>query len=146
MNDTLVEGQFLIISNLAYDPTPGDIVVLHNVSLSVDQLREPLVKRIIAVGGQTVRIAEDGTVTITETDGSSHKLEQSFIKNEPYYKEPGEYVVPEGYVFVMGDNRNGSTDSRDPRVGIIDERCICGRAILRLFPFDKFTVFENPLQ
>ena len=146
MNDTLVEGQFLIISNLGYDPTPGDIVVLHNVSLSVDQLREPLVKRIIAVGGQTVRIAEDGTVTITEADGSSHKLEQSFIKNEPYYKEPGEYVVPEGYVFVMGDNRNGSTDSRDSRVGIIDERCICGRAILRLFPFDKFTVFENPLQ
>ena len=145
MNDTLQDKEFLVVSNLFYTPKQGDIVVLHNTSLEVEQLREPLVKRIIAVGGQTVRIDFDGTVTIIEADGTSKVLEQDFIKQEVYQKEPMECYVPEGYLFVMGDNRNNSTDSRDIRVGLIDERCVCGRAILRVFPFNTFSVFENPL-
>lgn len=144
MDDTLNDGQYLVVSNLFYTPKTGDIVVLQNTSLDYAPLREPLVKRIIAIGGQTVDIALDGTVTITEADGSSHVLEQTFIKNEAYNGAPTHCEVPEGYVFVMGDNRNGSTDSRDYRVGIVDERCVFGHALFRILPFNEMTVFHNP--
>ena len=144
MDDTLNDGQYLVVSNLFYTPTPGDIVVLQNTSLNQSVLKEPLVKRIIAVGGQTVDIALDGTVTITEKDGTSYELDQSFTKDEEYKAAPTHCEVPEGYVFVMGDNRNGSTDSRDYRVGIVDERCIFGRALVRIIPVGEFTVFHNP--
>lgn len=144
MDDTLNDGQYLVVSNLFYTPKVGDIVVLQNTSLDYAPLREPLVKRIIAIGGQTVDIALDGTVTITEADGSSHVLEQTFIKNEVYNGAPTHCEVPEGYVFVMGDNRNGSTDSRDYRVGIVDERCVFGHALFRILPFNEMTVFHNP--
>ena len=144
MDDTLNDGQYLVVSNMFYTPKVGDIVVLQNTSLDYTSLREPLVKRIIAIGGQTVDIALDGTVTITEEDGSSHVLEQTFIKNEVYNGAPTHCEVPEGYVFVMGDNRNGSTDSRDYRVGIVDERCVFGHALFRILPFNEMTVFHNP--
>lgn len=145
MNDTLQNGEFLIVSDLFYTPKQGDIVVVQNTSLEVEKLREPLVKRIIAVGGQTVNVAADGTVTITNEDGTSEVLEEKYIKQEPYDKNALECYVPEGYVFIMGDNRNNSTDSRDIRVGLMDERCICGRAILRVFPFTSLSVFKNPM-
>ncbi len=144
MEDTLHDGQYLIISDFAYTPTVGDIVVLQNTSITDERLQHPLVKRIIAVGGQTVDVSTDGKVTITEADGTSYELDQSFIKDESYGKAPYHCEVPEGYVVVMGDNRNNSTDSRDYRVGIVDERCIFGRALVRILPFGEFTVFHNP--
>jgi len=145
MNDTLQNGEFLIVSDLFYTPKQGDIVVVQNTSLEVEKLREPLVKRIIAVGGQTVNVAADGTVTVTNEDGTSKVLEEKYIKQEPYGKNAMECYVPEGFVFIMGDNRNNSTDSRDARVGLMDERCICGRAVLRVFPFTSLSFFKNPL-
>lgn len=143
MEDTLQNGQYLIISDFAYTPKAGDIVVLQNTSLD-KRLTHPLVKRIIATAGQSVRVDEDGTVTITEADGTVHELDQSFTKDEEYRRSPYSCEVPEGYVFVMGDNRNNSTDSRDPKVGLVDERCIFGRAVLRVLPLGEFTVFKNP--
>lgn len=144
MEDTLYENEYLVVSDLFYEPKCGDIVVLQNTAISNPNLREPLVKRVIAVGGQSVDISSNGMVTVTDEDGTARVLDQPYIKNAPYAGIAGHYDVPEGHVFVMGDNRNHSTDSRSPMVGVIDERCIFGKALVRVLPFDTFTVFENP--
>lgn len=144
MEDTLFDKEYLIVSDLLYTPEVGDIVVIQNTSLDSPLLREPLVKRVIAVGGQSVSISRNGVVTLVREDGTKEILDQSFTKDEPYAGLSGRYDVPEGYVFVMGDNRNNSTDSRSPMVGLVDERCIFGKAIVRILPINTFTVFENP--
>lgn len=132
MVPTLQDGDRLISSNLFYTPQYGDIVILSENT----GLNEALVKRIIAVAGQTVDINENGEVVV---DGK--------VLSEPYIAETisdnrrGDFdypvTVPEGMVFVMGDNRNHSTDSRFSAVGFIDEDEILGRVIFRLLPLDK---------
>lgn len=144
MEDTLYDKEYLVVSDMFYEPKAGDIVVIQNTSLTHELLKEPLVKRVIAVGGQTVEVFSNGMVTVTKEDGTSEVLDQNFTKKEPYSGISGKYEVPEGYVFVMGDNRNHSTDSRSPLVGLVDERCIFGKALVRILPFNAFTVFENP--
>ena len=144
MEDTLFENEYLVVSDFMYEPKTGDIVVIQNTALADELLREPLVKRVIAVGGQSVDISPTGVVTVTDKDGNTTVLDQPYIKNESYRGASGHYDVPEGHVFVMGDNRNNSTDSRSQRVGVIDERCIFGKALVRILPFSEFTVFENP--
>lgn len=144
MNDTLQDGEYLIISDFCYTPKVGDIVVLQNTSLEIRELKNPLVKRVIAVGGQSVDVDEDGTVTITEADGTSHILEQNYIKDESYRRASYHEDVPDGFVCVMGDNRNNSTDSRSENVGLVDERCIFGHAVMRVLPLGDFKIFKNP--
>lgn len=126
MENTLHTGDRLFISSVTTDIKYGDVVVVSQPN-GYDEI---LVKRVIAVGGQTVRFDEEnGTVSV---DGN--------VLEEPYIKEPmiisdlfeAEYKVPEGMLFVMGDNRNWSADSRDKRVGFIDERYVMGRVIYRL--------------
>ena len=97
----------------------------------------PIVKRVIAVGGQTVEIDyAAGTVTV---DGQV--LDEPYI-NEPMRQPMGEtltdVVVPEGSIFVMGDNRNNSSDSRDVTLGTVDERYVLGRALWVIMPFQNF--------
>lgn len=128
MLNTLHDGDRIMISNLFYEPANGDVVVLRKESFS----SEPIVKRIIAVGGQTVNIDFDQGVVYV--DGQP--------LDEPYTLAPTirridfeeEVEVPEGHLFVMGDNRNGSTDSRDDRIGFVDERLVLGKALLLVFP------------
>ena len=132
MESTLFEGDRLIISNLFYTPKQGDIVILRKDSFK----DEAIVKRVIAVGGQTVDIDFDEGVVYV--DGQA--LEEDYI-NEPTYRPldfDGEITVPEGSVFVLGDNRNRSNDSRDERIGCVDARYIIGRAIWRIMPFSSF--------
>ena len=128
MIHTLTDGDRILVSDLFYTPRQGDIVVLRKESFDT----EPIVKRVIATAGQTVGIDfERGVVSV---DGV--ELE------EPYTAEPtlrrldfgDDIVVPEGCIFVLGDNRNGSTDSRDDRIGCVDERLIIGRAYMLIFP------------
>ncbi len=131
MEDTLHHDDRVIISSLFYTPQRGDIVVINQPN----ELNEPIIKRIIALGGQTVDIDfETGEVRV---DGE--------LLEEPYISSPTTnaadisfpVTVPEGKVFVMGDNRQHSTDSRNSMIGMIDTRYILGRAVFRIFPFDQ---------
>lgn len=134
MEETLHNKDLLLISDFLYEPKTGDIVVLHDPSLP-GIYSEPLVKRIIATEGQVIDIDFD-TWTVT-VDGN--------IIDEPYIKLANDQTVtsvlsfpltvPENKVFVMGDNRNHSGDSRI--IGTIDERCIIGKVYLRLKPFSE---------
>lgn len=140
MERTLSDSDILIISDLAFEPSYGDIVAFQQIHGYYGE--EPLVKRVIATEGQTVDIDFDTwTVTVdgVELDESEYRyLDPSKIVLSDY-----EYplTVPENHVFVMGDNRNGSSDSRDERVGVVDERYIFGRVIFRVFPLSEISYF-----
>lgn len=142
MENTLQHGERVIISNLFYEPKPGDIVVIsrnkENSVFTMNDSNTPIIKRIIATEGQTVDI--DFEKGIVYVDG--------IALNEPYTKTPTNrkwdvefpVTVDEGCVFVLGDNRNDSMDSRDARIGeygMIDTRYILGHAVYRAFPFNK---------
>ena len=127
----VVSGASMENTLLGYTPQQGDIVVLTQESYQEDSI----VKRVIALEGQTVDIDYyTGTVYV---DGKP--LKEDYIKEEmlvPSYGEGVNHVtVPEGCIFVMGDNRNHSADSRLPMIGIVDERCVIGRGVAVVFPF-----------
>ena len=130
MVPTLQNGDRLLVlsSLLDSDYEYGDIVVLREESF----LEEPIVKRVIATEGQTVDI--DFEAGVVYVDGEA--LDEPYI-NEPTYMEEGTefpLTVPEGCIFVMGDNRNHSSDSRDSRLGTVDTRCVLGKAVFLAFP------------
>lgn len=136
MNQTLVDGdRLLLISNTIYqNPKQGDIVVVSTQSF---RNGERIIKRIIATEGQTVDIDfENRTVYV---DGVALQEAYAFFDDDdhgPMIQEGMSFplVVEEGCVFVMGDNRNDSTDSRDPRIGLIDQREILGKVVFLIFP------------
>ena len=131
MNNTLLDGDHIIISNLFYTPKRGDVIVCEDYSTV---LRKPIVKRIIAVEGDVISVSPYGTVTL-----NGKKLEdEEYVFTDGYkWTEPiNNYKIPEGEVFVMGDHRNASTDSRE--IGTIDVDSILGKAIVRFYPLDQF--------
>ncbi len=140
MLPTLHDKETLAVSNLFYTPKQDDIIVFQAPD---SRVKGGLVKRVIATGGQTVDI-DFVTWTVT-VDGEV--LDEPFINELPEY-QAGYYMrkfdmefpltVPEGYVFVMGDNRNGSHDSRESDIGCVDTRYIFGRVLFRITPFNKF--------
>ena len=142
MINTLHERDILIISKIGYEPEDGDIVVL---AMDNAYFQEPIVKRIIAMGGETVDINFDThEVKVTGKDGVTRVLEEDYIFAATATAADVSFPlqIPEGYMFVMGDNRNGSTDSRDSRIGLIDERQILGHVILRVLPIKDFGVVK----
>ncbi|MBQ9965795.1 MAG: signal peptidase I [Clostridia bacterium] len=141
MENTFFTGDRVIISNFLYKPQFGDVVVVsRNANNSIEEVSdEPIIKRVIATAGQKVDIDfEKGIVYVDDV-----------ALDEPYTKTPTNVnydlkfpvYVPEGCIFVLGDNRNESLDSRSSDIGnngMIDTRYVIGRAIVRVFPFDKF--------
>lgn len=131
MRETLQDGDVLVAVSrfLAGDLEQGDIVIVRDEYFKDGQ---PIVKRVIATEGQTVDI--DFEAGIVYVDGEV--LDEPYI-NEPTYMEEGTefpLTVPEGCIFVMGDNRNHSSDSRDSRLGTVDTRCVLGKAVFLAFP------------
>ena len=131
MVPTLQDGDRLLVTTslLSGEYKYGDIVIIQKGAFAGG---EPIVKRVIATEGQTVDI--DFTAGAVYVDGQL--LEEDYIRQPTYLEEGLEFpvTVPEGCVFVMGDNRNDSDDSRDPELGPVDTRQILGRAVFLLFP------------
>lgn len=143
MDTTLQDGEIMLIWSLGYTPQRGDIVVLNKTPVLLPGWTEPhaIVKRVVATGGQTVDV-DYGTGTVY-VDGQP--LDEPYIKEEMYLPwsptmQGTHWEVPEGSIFVMGDNRNGSTDSRDDQLGPIDTGYVLGKAVLALWPMDRFGV------
>ncbi|MBP5245240.1 MAG: signal peptidase I [Clostridia bacterium] len=159
MTQTLQNGDRLIISNLFYEPARGDIVVVHDTETKImmgqDAFSGPIIKRVIATEGEKVKIDYNNwTVTVTDVNGKETVLQEPYV-NYIFYDETNvlkpiksperiiypdsiannvEHTVKEGCVFVCGDNRSNSLDSR--YVGDVDKRKILGKALFRVFPFN----------
>ncbi len=141
MMDTLHNGERVVISNLFYQPKRGDIVVISRNtenSAEVGSYDEPIIKRVIATEGEVVDI--DFQKGIVYVDGVA--LKEDYIR-EPTYRSfdiTFPVRVKENSVFVMGDNRNDSLDSRSSQIGdngMVDKKYILGHAVLRVFPLNK---------
>lgn len=136
MYPTLNNADRIVLTAYYDEVQQGDIIV--SCQPCEKPVPDVLVKRVIATGGQTVDIDFDNGIVYVDGEAL----------DEPYISEPtrdresfkGAVTVPEGYVFVMGDNRNGSTDSRDDRVGFIREEYLLGKALFRIAPFGKFKI------
>lgn len=136
MEPTLQWNDRLIIRAAGYTPERGDVIVVDGY---IDY-GKPLVKRIIAMGGDTVDIDfERGEVSV-----NGQVLDEPYTAAPTYDSFDVEFplTVPEGTVFVLGDNRNASSDSRVAAIGCIDERDIMGKVVFRFMPVNKLGGIE----
>lgn len=136
MNNTLLNGDWLITMHKS-EYKYGDIVII----TQPNTFNEPIVKRVIATAGQTVDINfVSGQVFV---DGK--ELNETYIKEETHHSFDKTFplTVPDGCLFVMGDNRNNSTDSRSSDIGFIDTRYVLGKAEFRILPLGDFNIYDN---
>lgn len=147
MDPTLHDADRVVISSWDYDPKQFDVVVLKR-TVGLD---EPIVKRVVATEGQRVYIDYDEGVVYVDGE----KLDESAylssdvkttkpLTGEALLEFPEEgLVVPEGHIFVLGDNRSVSLDSRFEKVGMVDKRYLLGKVMFRIFPFNYFGTVNN---
>ncbi len=150
MNPTLLHMERLMITDFAYTPERNDIVVVWTDGLYnevTEDWGKAIVKRVIGISGDTIRIDIAEGAVYRNGEKLSHQIENGILYEDGHpindytmvnWDLEGEITVPDGYVFVMGDNRNDSIDSRDSRVGLVDINNIVGKAYLRVAPFDRF--------
>ena len=136
MENTLSHGDYLFVSKQRYklfnkDPKLGDIIVFSSDLETVTGKDKLLIKRVIGVPGDTISIS-NGTVYVND-----EALDEGYTKDGYTDYEMDPVTVPEGCLFCMGDNRQNSTDSRDPRVGFVSIDRVMGKAVFRIFPFSK---------
>ena len=161
MQNTLQHGDVLIISDLFYEPAPGDVIVFEDYSLEKEAYRKPLVKRVIAVEGQRVTVKRDGIYVDYDDNADGPLYEPYVYTSDPDYEyrivkvcdeissldtfgfndEGYWFIVPEGEVFALGDHRDDSTDSRD--LGTIRVDAILGKVLFRVFPFDDIGAIND---
>ena len=132
MESTLHQGDQLILQIIGYDqPERGDIIVCYS-----EHFGEALVKRVIAVEGDTVDISDDGYMVV-----NGEELYEPYANEAMWESKRGGHNYPvtvlEDHVFAVGDNRNHSSDSRDVLIGQIPEDQVIGKALFRIFPFNK---------
>ncbi len=134
MNDTLQSNDKVIVTNLLYTPKNNDIIVISHGA----QYKKPIIKRVIAKEGQTLKLDYENNRIIV--DGIV--IDEPYIKGTTFSGNYGDNeipeVVPEGKLFVMGDNRQVSLDSRSTEIGLIDVKDVIGKAQFVAFPFDHF--------
>ena len=132
MEKTLAGGDKLIVSDVFYTPERGDIVIIQSPTVNGG---EAIVKRVIAVAGDTVAIKADGVYVngehLSETDGSL-----GYTVEDCAYRAKAPITVEDGHVYVLGDHRSVSYDSRS--FGTVDERAVIGKVLLRVSPFSEF--------
>lgn len=127
MENTFYNQDFVLVWELAYHPHRGDVVIVN----SDNPLNKRIIKRVVALSGDTVEI-QDGVLKV-----NGEVQEEPYLKEDDWgFQQSLSLTVPEGQVFVMGDNRNDSTDSR--WIGPVEEDWIMGEAVFRIFPFDRF--------
>lgn len=144
MVPTLHDGNLLLLQSIGYTPQQGDVVVLRKPGFPPPPRETaPIVKRVIAVGGQHVRVDyEAGAVYVDDV-----ALEEPYI-NELMHPSSDSNMsvldveVPEGSIYVLGDNRNNSSDSRHQDLGTVDERYVLGRVLCVMFPFQDMGAVE----
>lgn len=135
MRPTLQDGEYILVNKLAYktgEPHRGDIVVF---IFPVDP-QEDLIKRVIGLPGETVAI-HNGTVSV-----NGIQLAEPYIASPPAYND--EWIVPEGQLFVLGDNRNDSRDSH--QWGFLPIENVIGRAVLIYWPPEEWQVINHNLE
>ena len=139
MEPNFYSGDYIIAFKQAYrlsgEPQRGDIIVFKSELTDEKGRDKNLIKRIIAVGGETVSI-KDGYVYI-----NGEKIDEPYLLEQGMSGDMEETTVPEGCLFCCGDNRDVSVDSRSDRVGFVSEDDIVGKVVLRLFPFNRIKTF-----
>ena len=141
MQQTLSHNDTILVSSLPYTPKLGDVVVFR-APYSVPYGDEHLVKRVIATENQTIDI-DFSTWTVTVDGQKIDESDYLYLSGFPYHSEISfPYTVPEGKVFLMGDNRYGSHDSRTYDIGAVDVDYIVGPVIFRLFPINKLGLID----
>ena len=137
MYPTLHDKDIMLAYRLGYTPAQGDVVVIRKESF----MEEAIVKRVIATEGQEVEINYDTNTVYVDgvaMDEPYINQEDADVMEEKQGMVYKEFTVPEGCIFVMGDNRNGSTDSRFGSLGMVDTDYVLGRAVCVVFPFSDF--------
>ncbi len=139
MYPTLKPNDYLIMNRVAYHNNPIhylDVIVFESeLPLEGEDsvAKKDLVKRVIGLEGDHIVVSQDKVYRNDE------ELDEPYIKDGITDRDI-DVIVPENHIFVMGDNRLNSSDSRDERVGMVSEDSIIGKVVLRLFPFNKITV------